>query len=267
MRSVVLLLLSACSWTSQVDCESPEQELGRVGSEILVCGDVEPVHRAVELLTGRILRRDARLLNGDVRDRFLRAPDVWKREKRRADELVRALEEVEGLEGARRRSHIIAEVLGDKPLFDEGTYSRTILERQLIIYERSPTTGLVLTEQDVEGWLRYASLCSEARDRGPLRLSVADRNVLYSGLRQRFRDADLEEQVALTSMGAFWKDAELRWAAAPYPTQKRWIDRAPIPLQTNASSLGFAELVFDAGLKEHARVFQEEIGPLRLVPM
>ena len=267
MRLVALLWLSACSWTSQVDCENPLQELGQVGSEVLVCGDVEPVQRVVELLTGRFLRRDARLLNGDVRDRFLRSPEAWRREKLRVEALVAELEGLEGLEGARRRSHVIAEVLGEKPLFDEGTYSRSILERQLVIYERSETTGLVLTEQDVEGWLRYASLCSEARDRGPLRLSVADRNVLYSGLRRRFREADLEEQIALTSMGAFWKDAELRWAAAPYATQKRWMDRAAIPIQTNASSLGFAEMVFDAGLKEHARVFQEEIGPLRIVPM
>jgi len=87
---------------------------------------------------------------------------------------------------------------------------------------------------------------------------------VYRDLRVRFRQAEPADQIALVAIGPFWQGIAARWQAASYEQQQAWARAAPLPPPMTASSLVYAEAVFDLPLARSAATLHEHLGPLRL---
>ena len=149
------------------------------------------------------------------------------------------------------------------PLGGDEELTRIALS-DIVVYKRSEGGQLLLTEMDIEGWIFYASLCREVQGASPLRLSVADRVQVYRMVEERFELGDTERRRALTSVGPFWYQVKDAWAAAPYATQRMWVDEAPLPPPMEATSLGYFEAVIEGDLPRHRSALHSVLGPLGL---
>jgi hypothetical protein len=139
-----------------------------------------------------------------------------------------------------------------------------VLERALAPWSTDTEHKLLLTEMDIEGWIKYASLCREIQGGSPLTLSVADRVVLYRQIVSAFEGKSREEQLSVLSMGPIWPSMQERWPGVTYEIQQAWVEAAPLPGPMTATSLGYSGAVFDEDLRSHALALHSAMGRLPL---
>ncbi len=246
-----------------VECREPGQVLAEQGGQTLTCGDARAVTGWIELLAGRELSSaDRSLANGELVGEFRDDPAATRTliETARVD--GRALAALTGLEGAEARSaRVFAADAGTGLVREEHDGLWNLQRRALSVWTKSGREGLALTESDLEAWIRYASLCREAQGAGVLRVSVGDRVPVYQTLIGRFDTGDRATMVALASFGPVWEDVKDRWQAASYERQQAWIAAAPLPPPMNATSMGYADALFQSELPPHARALHDVLGP------
>ncbi|MBN2798845.1 MAG: hypothetical protein JXX28_06815 [Deltaproteobacteria bacterium] len=260
---VWLALLAACGG---VDCAAtPTAALAQAGDATLTCAEAGEAQRAVEQLAARRLTAaQSRDLRAALTAAWSREPAAWEQRLAQARAAREALAEEQGLEAAASRSHALWEALhGEGPLGADPDV-RVVVRLAAAPWAQDDAQQLVLSEMDIEGWIFYASLCREVQGGGTLRLSVADRVMVYRRLQEAWDAAPPEDRLLLVGMGAFWEDVKSRWAAAPWEVQQRWIAAAPLPPPMNATSLGYAEALLGGDLPLHARTLHSGLGPLSL---
>jgi len=233
-------------------CEQPKDFFP--GSSV-ECERLQPIQTEIETLAGRPLTRQQRgelyalLLQERPESVELLASDAQKR-----DELLKLV-----VNPAETRSQRIWEAAqnpqGERALWQSKVYT---------VWATDPEEQLALTESDIEGWIRYASLCREVQGGDALRLSVADRATAYHRLIARFEKGNRAEQVAMVTIGAGWNDLRERWQAAPFEQQQAWISAAPLPPPMTTDSIGYFTAIVDSNPVSHAMALDEVFGRLEL---
>lgn len=259
-----LLALIGCG--PRVDCSAEGAVLAKTDAGALSCDDGEQVVDYIELLAARpVPRADADRVLAAVATRFRADPAgtrTWI-----ADMVGdgNALAKRTGLDGAEARSQQVwaaARGKGRIVAADEDVWN--VQTRALSIWTSDDAEQLALTESDVEGWIRYASLCREAQGGSVLLISVADRVTAYNDVIERFETSDRATRVALGAMGPYWEQVRDAWKSATYEEQRAWISAAPLPPPMTATSLGYAEAVFDSNVSLHAQTLQDVLGPFSI---
>lgn len=258
------LVLAACG--PRVDCSDPSAVLATAGEHQLSCEVAEYAVDWIALLAGRpVPPGDQRLVVGEVKKRYQRDPDgtrVWLTDVAERGEV---LERKVGLEGAEARAHAVWEAqAGQGPITASDGALWSVQERSLAVWVHDDDDQLAMTESDLEGWIRYASLCREVQGAVGMRISVADRVSVYRMLQDRFKAGTRADRIGLTAMGPYWPQVVDRWQAASYERQQSWIQAAPLPPPMTATSLGYAEAIFTGPVASHASVLHEALGPFQL---
>jgi hypothetical protein len=247
-------------------CETADAPLASVGAEVLRCDEARVAPRYVVRLSGRALQAgDEEIALEAVRDRFLGDPDGTRAWLTQLAAAGARLEGPLGLEGAAARSHAVWEAAQGTGAIDAGDGALWNLQgRTLSVWVRDDEEQLALTESDIEGLIRYASLCREAQGAEPLRVSIGDRTALYQMAVDAFRGGERSQQVAMTAFGVYWPEVRARWDEASYEDQQAWLAAAPLPPPMSATSLGYAEAVLTGDWRAHAVSLHQAIGPLSL---
>ncbi len=263
MISWVLALL-ACG--PRVDCDSADANLAQADGRALRCGQAAWAVDYVELLAGRpVPPGDERLGLAEVRERWQRDPagtSAWLEQVRSAGWALSTRQGPQGVEA--RAQRVWAAQAGRDVITEQHGDLWNIQKRALSIWSVSDEHQIALTESDIEGWIRYASLCREAQQGGVLRISVADRVTVYRMAQERFQAGTRAEQLAMTTFGAYWEQIRDNWQAASFERQQAWVAEAPLPPPMTATSLGYAQAIFDGSVETHARVVHEKLGPFIL---
>jgi hypothetical protein len=257
------LALAGCGSTPT--CTAGDVVLAQHEGSTLVCRDAGVAKDWIERLAGRPLTAgDGPVVDRAVADAFRADPAAtraWLAEMASRDAEIAALRD---LAGAEARATAVYEAHAGRSLVDAGRSALwTVQKRALAVWAHGDNDRLALTEADVEGWIRYASLCREAQGGIPLRISVADRVAVYRMLVDRFATGTRADRIALSAVGGWWVQTDKAWAAASYDEQRGWIGAAPLPPPMTATSLGYAEAVFQGDVAAHARVLVESFGPFR----
>lgn len=249
------------SWSAPPErCATPEERL--TGS--LSCAELLPLVRYAELLAARRLPPDERLR---IYDELHTADEATLRaDLAAASAVVEQVRALVGLEAARARSERTWELSEGGGPFPRDRYPRTaeVVVRLIAPWSVDAAQRLVLSEMDVEGWIRYASLCREAQGGGPVSASVASRVQIYGAITERFEELDREGKIAMTAVGPFWTSVKLAWQAAPYERQQAWIAAAPLPPPMTATSFAYIAEVVGGDVVRHASTLHEQLGPLDL---
>lgn len=269
MRFLPLLIgvLSSCStFTSTPSCDSPDTVLVS-GDDPLTCATAAEAVAYARLLAGRpVFAADrGRVLSGVIAH-YKADPADTKADLATVAELVKALEDTPGLAAAELRSTRAWEALNGQGPLDAASYPEvdTVLRGRIAVWASDAQAKLVLTEADIEGWISFASLCREVQAGGPLKLSIANRELLYRDVADRFEGAARGEQIGMVGVGAFWPDIANRWKLASYEEQQAWITSATLPPPMTATSLGYAAGVYELPFAKHAEGLHTHFGPLRL---
>ncbi len=263
---MLALWLSILGCSSPIDCSDPASVVVEANGHTLTCQVAAYPVEWIALLAGRpVPRADRRLVLEAVRDRYrsdTAGTRAWLTELAAAGA---QLERGRGLEGAEARGTAVWRAQdGTGRITDTDGVLWTVQERSLAVWAHDDTDKLALAEADVEGWIRYASLCREAQGGTGLRISVSDRVGVYTMLQERFRSGTRADRVGLVAMGPFWDQVAGRWKAASFSTQQTWIQEAPLPPPMTATSLGYGEAVFNGPVGQHAAVLHETLGPFQL---
>ncbi len=257
-----LLLSLGCGRT--VDCSDPATPLVRAGDRILTCAEASVVPDFIEVLASRALGAgEERSVLAEVASGYASDPVAtshWLDQVRTAG---RELEGLSGIRGAERRATLVWEAVSDEGVIGPShPASHDAQGRALAVWTRDDAEKLALAEMDIEGWIRYGSLCREVQGGGTLRISVADRVTVYRMVVDTFDGGDRAEQVGLTAIGPYWETIQDAWKLASYETQQAWIQHAPLPPPMTATSLAYQEAVLDRSPARHAAVLHEVLGPL-----
>lgn len=260
---MITLLLALLGCGPQVDCSVVGADLVESDAGTLSCEEGEQVVDYIELVAGRpVPKTDATKVLKAIATRFREDPAgtrTWLAEIAGAGaELSRRV----GLDGAEARSQRVWSVNAGKDLIgpDDGDLWN-VQTRAVSVWTKDDTEQLAMTESDVEGWIRYASLCREAQGGKVLLISVADRVTVYHDVIERFDTGDRATKIALGAMGPFWAQVRDAWKAASYDEQMEWVGAAPLPPPMTATSLGYAEAVFNGNLPQHAQTLHDVLGP------
>jgi len=259
-------LTSGCRWFEGPSCDDPSQALAGAGDAALTCADAGVAERYVEVLSGRTLGDSDRreLAKGLVR-RYKRDPVGTRTQLASAKKAHDALMTLTGLDAAEQRSTLVYHAATGTGAFGKDDDDlKEVLERSVAVWKRSDAEKLALTEVDIEGWIYYASLCREVQDASPLRLSVADRVVIYRDIQERYGELDRPGKIAMSGIGAFWPNIKAHWQIATYEEQQQWIRRAPLPPPMVSTSKAYLAAIFEGDVVEHARILQRALGPFRL---
>lgn len=237
------------------------------GDASLLCERVLVVRRYAELLSGRSL-------TATQRDRLLGALQATARRDAATvqarlvavDAFLAGFEGLSPRDQALRRARHIHGLAAGQGVFPEAEWPTvaSVIDASIAVWSRDDATRLVLTEMDIEGWIRYASLGREVQGGTPLRVSMADRVTVYRIIQDAWAAADEDAKVAMVSVGAFWPHVRVRWKAAPYTVQQRWIRGVPLPPPMTATSLAYLEAFLDSPPTVHAQVLHETLGPFLL---
>lgn len=260
--SLLLALLAGCG--GSVECREPGQVLAEVGGDTLVCGDAQAVVAWIELLAGRpVAGGDRRVAHAAVVELFRDDPAAARALVSRSRSEGADLAARTGLEGGEARAtHVWLADRGEDLVRPEHGRLWNLQSSALSVWTKDDEERLAVTESDLEAWIRYASLCREAQGAGVLRVSVGDRVTVYRTLIERFDTGDRATQVAVVGFGSVWDEVRDRWMAASYDRQQSWIAAAPLPPPMVASSMGYADAVFQGDLPGHARSVHDVLGPL-----
>ncbi len=250
----VVAVLLGCS--SPPTCDRPEQRVGE-GEASISCEELAPLEEELELLAGRPLDRVGR---GKLYAALAQEP-VEKLKVRASEAATRRDQwrSLAGIDAATERSARVWLARSQpKEEFNE------LLLSTAAVWAFDDQEKLVLTESDIEGWIRYASLCREVQGGDPLRLSVADRVTAYKKVIARFDGGDRQEKIAVVSVGALWNGLRPEWHSASYEKQQAWIAAAPLPPPMTADSIGYFSAIVDASPVSHAQALADVFGPLPL---
>jgi hypothetical protein len=258
------------AWSVLAGCGSASRCTGEAGAvpgaelaDGLTCVEAEDAVDYVELLAGRpVPPGDVRLVLNVLADKYEDDPNATKGwlDQLRAEGAE--LAQKTGLAGAElRATKVWSADRGEGLIKPEDGDLWTVQDRALSVWTKDDTEKIAMTESDLEAWIRYASLCREVQNGGVLRISVADRVTVYKVLIERFDTGDRPTQLALASLGPIWAQVRDRWQAASYEHQRAWMDEAPLPPPMTATSLAYAEAVFQGDLVRHAEVLQRVLGP------
>jgi hypothetical protein len=183
------------------------------------------VQHYVEVLAGRTARDpDLHQLRRGLVKRYRRDADATRSQLAAVHADVERLNSLTGLEAAEARSTLVLDgVRGKGALGPEDDKVKGVLERTVAVWAWDDEERLALTEVDIEGWIFYGSLCREAQEASPFRISVSDRVLIYRMLTDRYDAGTREEKIALSAIGPFWPELRELWLAAPYERQQAWI--------------------------------------------
>ena len=182
-----------------------------------------------------------------------------------AKRYVELLRSSHGPEAGPLRSNTVYDALnGAGPFHADDGMPYSVLKASVAPWATHSADRLVLTEMDVEGWIKYASLCREVQGGGPLVLSLGDRQGAYNILTERFHSGTEADRRALVSMGPFWQAIRDRWKSAPYEDQQRWIGGAPLPPPMTGSNLDYVRAVVSGDLVQHVAFMHYSLGPFVL---
>lgn len=267
LLATLLMLGTACG-SSEPPCPSSAEGTLVEGAAHPTCAEAEQAVTYVEALSSRPLTKTQRdRLLGALRDRAETDAAAVTGVLSRAQAFVTTLEgTADPMARAVARSQHAFEATRGGGVFPEADWPdvAAVLSASVAVWGRSEATNLVLTEMDVEGWIRYGSLCREVQGASPLRFSVADRVGIYRMVEDRFDELDADGQRAMIAVGPYWRSVQHRWAAASYSTQQAWKDAAPLPPPMTATSLGYLEAIVAGDVEGHARALHAELGPLVL---
>lgn len=183
-----------------------------------------------------------------------------------AAELV-ALEGLAGIDGARIRSeHTYAALARTGTFAGAPAEVGTVLGRSVSEWARSDEERLVLSESDIEGFLRYASLCREVQSGGPLRLSIGDRGVVYQALVKRFNEGTIQDRTSMLAIGAGYWALKDEWTTASYDRQREFAVGAPLPPPMTVTSVDYTLAIVAGDLPAHAANLHATLGPLAILP-
>ena len=253
---MLLALVLAC--VAPPPCDDPA----------LTCDAMQPMVGVVTALAGRPLSNaDRDLLRMSlVAEARADAARSATRMQAAASELAE-LDGVVGIEGARLRSEHTYDALGGHGVFEDAPAQvGTVFARAVSEWARFDEERLVLSESDIEGFLRYASLCREVQAGGPLRLSIADRGLVYQALVKRFREGTSQDRTSMLAIGAGFWAARGEWAAASYDRQHEFSVGAPLPPSMTATSVDYALAIVAGDLPAHAANLHATLGPLHVEP-
>lgn len=263
-----LLALGTACGASEPPCPSAQEGTLVEGADHPTCAEAEAAVTYVEALSARPLTRPQRdRLLGALKARATRDAAAVSAALAEAEAFVSSLEGSPDPVGrAVARSQHAFEATRGGGVFPESDWPdvASVLSASVSVWGRSEATKLVLTEMDVEGWIRYGSLCREIQGASPLRFSVADRVGVYRMIEDRFDELDADGQRAMVAVGPYWRSVQQRWAAASYSTQQAWKQAAPLPPPMTATSLGYLEAVVAGDIAGHTRALHAELGPLVL---
>ena len=230
------------------------------------CGESQAVVDWIEMLAGRDLTAgDVPVVHRAVATAWESDPvgtRRWLAEIGTAESALAAGTDLAGAEA--RAEAVYAASNGGSPVAIHHPALASVQKRALAVWTQHGADRLALTEADFEGWIRYASLCREAQGASALRISVADRVAVYTMLTDRFATGTREERIAMSAIGGYWPQIREAWKSASYDQQRGWIAAAPLPPPMTATSLGYAEAVFNGDVISHARVAIEHLGPFRV---
>ncbi len=177
------------------------------------------------------------------------------------------LERASGIEGARLRSERMYDALGRVGVFaDAPPDLGTVVSQSVSEWARSDEERLVLGESDIEGFLRYASLCREVQGGGALRLSIGDRGLVYQALIKRFNEGTPLDRTSMLAIGAGFWAAKEDWRAASYDRQREFAVGAPFPPPMTVTSVDYALAIVAGDLPAHAANLHATLGPLAIEP-
>lgn len=259
-----LVVLGGCGRT--VDCSEPGRVLAEAGASTLTCHEAGWAVAHAEVLAGRRMGRgDRRLVLGEVAEDFEQDPAgtlAWLEKVRGEGALLAAGTGVAGAE--KRAAAVYRAHVGDGVVPARASELRAVQKRTLSVWATDEASKLALTEADMEAWIHFASLCREIQGGSGLRISVSDRVAVYRMIRERFEAGSRDEKVALSHLGAVWPAVMQAWPAASYETQQRFVSAAPLPPPMTATSLGYAEAVFEGDVVRYVAALTEALGPFTM---
>ena len=264
---LVLALLPACSALTPVQTCTDATAVLVDGPDPFTCATAKEATAYVRLLAGRaVFGKERGRIVADLVARYRIDPEDTKADLVQVAAIVKELEDTPGLAVAELRSTRAWEALNGQGPFDAASYPEIdqVTRSRIAVWASDADDKLVLTEQDIAGWISFASLCREVQAGGPLKLSIANRELLYRDVADRFADAPRAEQIGMVAMGPFWPAVGDRWQRATYEGQQAWIKEAALPPPMTATSLGYASGVFELPFRTHADTVHKHFGPLRL---
>ncbi len=241
-RLAALFLLTGCAARGLAGCGKPPpcatpDETVQVGEQAVTCASLEPVARHVSDLAARPLTKAERqrLAEALVQDAH-GDPAAVHAVVGASEAAVDAALSQDALTRAKARATTIYGLsAGQGPFATDSALARAA-RRIVAPWVTSADDALALSEQDVEGWIRYASLSREIQGAPPLSLSVADRVGVYRTVSARFEAGPTEVRVAMAWLGQRWPDIADRWQALSYTGQRAFIDAAPFPAPMTGTS-------------------------------
>lgn len=263
---IVLLALFACG---QPPRPCVDDAINLVdGPDPLACADAAVVQHLVERIAGRPLAANPRdSVYRDVASAFRADASGTRARIDDARDGVAVLSGLSGLDGARRRAGMEYEALhGDGLLAGWPPDVRTATAAAVSEWARSDEERVVLAESDIEGFLRYASLCREVQAGGALRLSISDRSVVYTALVKRFTEGTPDDRTAILAIGSGFWAAKGAWTDASYDVQQEFAHGAPLPPPMNATSVAYTLAIAAGDLPAHAANLHATLGPLSIQP-
>ncbi|MEQ1572093.1 MAG: hypothetical protein ABMA64_41075 [Myxococcota bacterium] len=260
---VLLGWLAGCG--GSVDCSREGATLvaATEGAPALTCAEAGVVIDYLELLAGRpVPRGDQQLALGAIAHKYSADPAQTRGWIERARAGGTEIASAVGSRGAELRiARVWAADKGQDLITAADDDLWNVQQRTLSVWTHDDDEKTAMTESDLEAWIRYASLCREVQGGGVLRISVADRVTVYKALIERFDTGDRSTQVALASLGPIWTQVADAWQAANFEQQQGWIRAAPLPPPMTATSLAYAEAVFDSDVVLHVATLQQQLGP------
>jgi len=133
------------------------------------------------------------------------------------------------------------------------------------VWATSDEDELALTEMDVEGWIRFASLCREVQGGTPLKMSIADRVPAYRAVTDRFSAGPTADRLGIVSLGGGWGFLSRTWHSAAYARQQSWIRTAPLPGPMTTNSLGYLRAITAGSPAAHMAAVEMTLGPVPTV--
>lgn len=240
--ALVALTLAACGGPGPCEPGGPEIVAAQ-GAESLSCADAEHVAAYARRVAGRSMHpADRAAMIADLGEAFAEEPAATRARVAAAHDFVADLDQRVGVDAAERRAtEGYAVAAGTSAVTGGREVLGTLTTRAMSVWVKDDAERLVLTEADIEGWTRFASLCREVQGAPPLKVSIADRVSIYNEVMAAFKRSPRAGKVGLVALGGAWPALEVRWPSVSYEQQQKWTLAAPFPPPMEATSLAYVE--------------------------